>query len=76
MTGQGPSRYRMIDGKRYVWITTGSNLGARWVEERLAPALNVVNVTMDNVRTIQDSAGEGSMLTGPGYLQVRGAHSY
>ena len=78
VTGQGVSGYRMIDGKRYVWMTTqvGSNLGGRWIEERLAPAVNVVNVTMDNVRTIQDSAGEGSMLTGPGYLQVRGAHSY
>lgn len=76
VTGQGVSRYRVIDGKRYVWTTTGSNLGARWVEERLAPALNVVNVTMDNVRTIQDTAGEGSMITGPSYVQVRGDHSY
>lgn len=78
MTGQGVSRYRVIDGRRYVWMNTqlGSNLRGRWVEERLAPAVNVVNVTMDNVRTVQDSAGEGSMLTGPGYVQVRGDHSY
>jgi hypothetical protein len=78
MTGQGVSRYRVIDGKRYVWMTTqlGSNLRGRWVEERLAPAVNIVNITKDNVRTVQDSAGEGSMLTGPGYLQVRGDHSY
>ena len=78
MTGQGVSRYRVIDGKRYVWMTTqlGSNLRGRWVEERLAPSVNIVTVTMDNVRTVQDSAGEGSMITGPGYLQVRGDHSY
>ena len=78
VTGQGVSQYRMIDGKRYVWATTqvGSNLGGRWVEERLAPGVNILNVTMDNVRTIQDSAGEGSMIKGPGYLQVRGARTY
>jgi len=78
VTGEGVSRSRVIDGKRYVWLTTqiGSNLGRRWVEERLAPGVNIVNVPMDNVRTIQDSAGEGSMLKGPGYLKVRGDHSY
>jgi hypothetical protein len=78
VTGPGASRYRMIDGKGYVWITTqvGSNLGGRWVGERLAPGVNIVNVPMDNVRTIQDSAGEGSMIKGPSYLKIRGAHSY
>ena len=78
MTGQGVSRFRVIDDRRYVWMTTqvGSNLGGRWVEERLAPGVNIVNVPMDNVRTIQESAGEGSMLKGPGYVRVRGARTY
>ena len=78
VTGQGVSGYRVIDGKRYVWMTTqlGSNLRGQWIEESLAPAVNRLNVTMDNVRTIQDSAGEGSMIKGPGYLQVRGNRTY
>jgi hypothetical protein len=42
----------------------------------LAPGVNIVNVPMDNVRNIQDNAGEGSMIKGPSYLKIRGAHSY
>lgn len=78
LTSQGASRYRLIDGKRYIWMTAqlGSNLRGQWVEESLAPGVNIVNVTIDGVRTIQDSSGEGSMIKGPSYLKIRGAHSY
>ena len=74
MAGQGASGYRVIDGKRYVWMTThvGSNLGGRWVEEGLAPAANILNVRIDNVRNIQDGAGEGSMIRGPDHLHFKG----
>lgn len=57
--------YRVIDGKRYFWVTNelGSNHGGRWVEEGLAPGANINRVTTDDLRKWLDKAGEGSMLS-------------
>ena len=62
--GNGVSKYRVIDGKRYFWVIaeTGSNRGGHWVEEGLAPAGNLNGVTSDDIRRRQDHAGEGSMI--------------
>lgn len=68
---------RVIDGKRYYWVTgeLGSNRGGRWVEENLAPAANLTGWSKEGIRTFQDTAGEGSMLS---YQQNYGAptHGY
>lgn len=58
------SKYRVIDGKRYVWIANqiGSNLGGHWAEEGLAPSANVIRLSSDNIREMQARAGEGSMI--------------
>ncbi len=62
---QGLSRYRVINGKRYVWVTTelGSNRGGHWVEEGSAPMVNVIVWTSDELRKRMDRGGEGSMFT-------------
>ena len=62
--GVGP-RYRVIDGKRYFWVGAelGSNRGGHWVEESLAPAGNLTAWSKDGIRTFQDTAGEGSMIS-------------
>lgn len=61
---EGTSEYRVIDGKRYVWITgeLGSNLRGHWREEGLASAGNVIRWSSDEFRKRQDRAGEGSMI--------------
>ncbi len=62
---QGSSKYRVIDGRRYVWVTTelGSNLGGHWQEEGLPrTAGNVTVWSADELRKRLDRAGEGSML--------------
>ncbi len=58
------AKFRVIDGKRYLWVSgeLGSNRGGRWVEESLAPAGNVTHWNFDNIRRMQDTAGEGSMI--------------
>ena len=64
-TADGASRYRVINGKRFVWVTTetGSNLGGRWQEEGLSRMTANANVmSTDELRRRQDNAGEGSML--------------
>ena len=66
-------RVMVIDGKRYVLVQarTGSNLGAHWEEESLAPARNVATMSRDRFRQIQDGSFEGSMLDRyPGQYQV------
>jgi hypothetical protein len=59
------SNYRVIDGKRYVWVTAelGSNRGGHWVEEGLAPARNVVAWRLEDIQKRMDRGGEGSMIT-------------
>lgn len=59
------SKYRMIDGKRYCWVSTelGSNLKGHWAEEGLATSGNVTLWSSDEIRKWQHRAGEGSMLT-------------
>jgi hypothetical protein len=62
---QGVSRYRVINGKRYAWVTTelGSNRGGHWVEEGSSPMGNVTVWTADELRKRMDRGGEGSMFT-------------
>jgi hypothetical protein len=62
---QGVSKYRVINGKRYAWVTAeiGSNRGGHWVEEGSAPMGNVTVWTADELRKRMDRGGEGSMFT-------------
>ena len=57
-------KIKVIDGKRYVWVKarTGSNIADHWEAEGLAAANNVVSVSQEKLRQIQDGAFEGSML--------------
>jgi hypothetical protein len=66
--------YRVIDGKRYLWVSAelGSNLGGRWMEESLAPAANIHRWRTDVIRRWQDTAGEGSMVRGNYQTVVHG----
>gem|GEM_PF-1053462 len=66
---QGGSKYRVIDGKRYFWVSSelGSNRGGRWVDESLPTTGNVIGLNSEAIRKIQDRGGEGSMLNGYGY---------
>ena len=66
-TAGGPgAKYRVIEGKRFVWVTarTGSNRAAHWEEETLAPAAQVVVWTRDELQKRMDRGGEGSMIVG------------
>jgi hypothetical protein len=70
--GDGP-KYRLIDGKLFVWVTAelGSNRGGHWEEPGLAPARNITAWNSDDFRRRQDRGGEGSLITytdhyGPG----------
>jgi hypothetical protein len=62
-SGDG-SRYRVIDGKRYRWVSAelGSHLGGRWEEDGLPPAGNIKIWASDDFRKRLDHAGEGSMI--------------
>ena len=64
MAGQGVSKFRVIDGKRYVWLPAelGSNLPGRWAEEGLGPARNIIYWGTMELRKMQDRAFEGSMI--------------
>ena len=69
LTGQtvasnGTANIRVINGKRHVWVAaeTGSNLRGKWVEEGSAGAQNVRNMSLDQLRKMQDLANEGSMI--------------
>jgi hypothetical protein len=63
--GDGLRKYRVINGKRFVWVTAelGSNRGGRWVEEGLAPAGNVISWRIDDIQKRMDRGGEGSLIT-------------
>jgi len=58
------SKYRVIDGKRFVWVTAelGSNRGGHWEEESLAPKRQVIVWSRDELQKRMDRAGEGSMV--------------
>lgn len=58
------SKYRMIAGKRFVWVTSqvGSNHGGHWAEAGLPPALNITNWRKDDLQKRMDRGGEGSMI--------------
>jgi hypothetical protein len=58
------SKYRVIDGKRFVWVTRqlGSNRGGHWVEESLAPPYNLIVWRLDDLQKRMDRGGEGSLL--------------
>ena len=62
---QGVSRYRVINGKRDVWVTAelGSNRGGHWVEESSSPRGNVIVWTFNELQKRMDRGGEGSMFT-------------
>jgi len=62
---QGVSKYRVIDGKRYAWVTAelGSSRGGHWVEEGSSPMGNVTVWTFDELQKRMDRGGEGSMFT-------------
>lgn len=57
-------KYRVIDGKRFVWVTSalGSNLGGHWAEELLAPTQNVLAWRAEDLQKQMDRGGEGSMI--------------
>jgi hypothetical protein len=59
------SKYRVIDGKRFVWVTgeLGSNRGGHWVEEGAPPSANVVAWRFEDIQKRMDRGGEGSMIT-------------
>ena len=76
---RGEPRYRMIDGRRYVWLANelGSHLGGRWVDASLAPAANINSISRDFVAKAQDHAGEGSMIGyGYGSAPLPSSHGY
>jgi hypothetical protein len=74
--GDGPRKYRVVNGQRFVWVTTelGSNQGGHWVEESLAPARNVIAWKIDDFRNRMDRGGEGSMI--PHAYPTLVAHGY
>ena len=62
--GNRSNKYRIIDGKRYVFVPSelGSNIGGKWVQEGLAPTRNVVSWNRDEIQKRMDRGGEGSMI--------------
>ena len=56
------SHVKLINGKRYFFVSnqTGSNLGGHWVEEA-AGAVRTVGMSANEIRKIQDRAGEGNI---------------
>ncbi len=57
-------KYRMVDGKRFVWVTAelGSNRGGHWQEAGLPPAGNVIAWRNEDLQKQMDRGGEGSMI--------------
>jgi hypothetical protein len=60
----GNAKVRSINGKRYVWVAaqTGSNLGAHWEDESVAPARNLATLSKYDFQKLQDRSFEGSMI--------------
>ncbi len=79
MTGQVEStralsrdNVKVINGKRYFFVRgeMGSNLGGRWVEEQSLRAPNVVAISADAFREMQERGSQGNMggnEHGPGH---------
>lgn len=59
------AKFRMIDGKRYVWVRSGlgTNLPGHWEELSLAIKGNLIVWTRDELQKRMDRGGEGSMIT-------------
>lgn len=57
-------KVRVFNGRRYFWtqFERGSNLGGHWVEEGSAGWQNFVGLDNNEIRKLQDRAGEGSMV--------------
>ena len=72
------SKYRVIDGRLYVWLAhqLGSNIQGRWVDPTVAPAVNISTYSIEDFRKAQDHAGEGSMLGRTRYQEPPGTHGY
>ena len=74
---QGGSKYRVINGKRYVWVTAelGSNRAGHWVEEGSSSIGNITVWTSGELQKRMDRGGEGAMFT---YANHHGlaAHGY
>lgn len=70
------SKYRMIDGRPYIWVASslGSNIQGRWVDATVAPAKRITSYTTEDFRRVQDHIGEGSML-GRAHYEVT-THGY
>jgi hypothetical protein len=64
VAGDGAVRYKVVGGQRFVWVAgqLGSNVSGRWVEASVAPAQNVIRVSLDSFQRFQDRSGEGSMV--------------
>jgi hypothetical protein len=60
----GVSKYRVIDGRPYIWVANevGTHVQGRWVDATVAPVLNITSYRAEDFRKAQDHAGEGSML--------------
>jgi hypothetical protein len=58
----GVSKYRVINGKRYTWVTAelGSNRGGHWVEERSSSRGNVTYWTFDELQKKMNHGGESN----------------
>ncbi|MGI8481006.1 MAG: T9SS type A sorting domain-containing protein [Chthoniobacterales bacterium] len=60
----GSPRVIVQNGKRFAWVTaqTGSNLGGHWVEVGAGEERHIFRLSSDEIRKIQDRAGEGNLL--------------
>ncbi|MDQ6625881.1 MAG: carboxypeptidase-like regulatory domain-containing protein [Verrucomicrobiota bacterium] len=55
-----PLKFKMMNGKRYVWVKeVGSNLG-KWVEEGTPEAGNVIRSNQEGLRHMQDNGQSGT----------------
>jgi hypothetical protein len=66
---EGGLNYKVVGGQRFVCVTAqlGSQIGGRWVEERMAPARSITLLGTEGIKKFQDKAGEGSMVPWDGH---------
>jgi len=67
--GTGDTKVKIINGKRYVWMSsggTGSNLGGRWVEEGTENSFNRNYITPDAFHRQRDGHGHIDQGVGGG----------
>ncbi|MBA3833643.1 MAG: hypothetical protein H0X34_17475 [Chthoniobacterales bacterium] len=62
--GLARDNVKVINGRRYFFVRgeTGSNPGGHWAEEG-AGTTRTIRMDLDEIKKIQDRAGEGSMIT-------------